>query len=192
MLALTRSPMWVRIRGRGIFFMLHLALLRHANAAHGAYDARDFDRPLSAHGRKAAVDMGGHLRNRDFAPERILCSPARRARATLECLGEGFANAPGLEFPEEFYLAAPGTLLARVAATGNARSVLVVAHNPGLEDLANELASRGAGATGAQTALARGFATTALAIFEVDGVNFSNVHHEIARLIHFASPGAMP
>ncbi len=171
--------------------MLQLALLRHANAARGASDARDFDRPLSAHGRKAAVDMGGHLRNRGFAPERIFCSPARRARATLECLGEGFANAPGLEFPEEFYLAAPGTLLARVAAAGDARSVLVVAHNPGLEDLANELAGRGAGSTGAQATLARGFATTALAVFEVDGANFSSVHHEIARLTHFVSPGAM-
>ena len=171
--------------------MLDLALLRHANSAPGAPGTRDFDRPLSAGGRKAAAWMGEHLRGLGFAPDRILCSPARRARATLECLGEGFANFPGLVFPEEFYLADPGTLLAHIATAGESRRALVVAHNPGLEDLSNELSSRGAGSTGAQAALALGFATTALAIFEVDGENFSGIHHEATRLVHFATPGSM-
>ena len=171
--------------------MLDLALLRHANSAPGASGVRDFDRPLSAGGEKAAAWMGQHLRDRGFVPDRILCSPARRARATLECLGEGFENFPGLEFPEEFYLATPGTLLNHIALVGDARRVLVVAHNPGLEDLANELAGRGAGSTGAQAALGLGFAASALAVFEVGGPNFSDIHHEAARLVHFATSGSM-
>lgn len=170
--------------------MLELALLRHAMAAPGTSGMRDFDRPLSGEGRKAAAWMGEHLRERGFTPDRILCSPARRVVETIEGLGEGFANSPGLLFLDDLYLAAPRTLLDGVARVGEPRCVLVVAHNPGLDDLAHELASRGAGETGAQAALARGFATAALAVFEIDGAGFSDVHHEGSRLVHFTRPQA--
>lgn len=169
--------------------MLELALLRHAKSDWGDPNLRDFNRPLNARGKKAALRMGDHLRERGLRPGRILCSPAGRARKTLLRLGEGFADHPGLEFDEDLYLAAPATLLSCIAAVGeDANSLLVIAHNPGLEELALELAGHDAGSSRALTALAMGFVTAALAVFEVDGESFADIHHENARLVHFATP----
>lgn len=188
MLALTQSLDAGLVGGMGNGRMLELALLRHAKSGVGDSGVRDFDRPLSGRGRKAAGRMGEHLRDRGFVPDRILCSPARRARNTVECLGESFVESPGLEFPQDFYLATPETLLTEIASAGDARRVLVIAHNPGLEDLAKELAGRGAGSTGALTAFTAGFASAALAVFEVDGEDFAGIRHEGARLMHFTTP----
>jgi len=169
--------------------MLELVLLRHAKSDWGDPNSRDFNRPLNARGKKAALRMGDHLRERGVRPGRILCSPAERARKTLLRLGEGFSDHPEIEFGEDLYLAAPATLLSGIAAVGGgASSLLVIAHNPGLEKLAEELAGRSAGSSSALTALTGGFVTAALAVFEVDGESFSGIRHENARLMHFATP----
>lgn len=169
--------------------MLELALLRHAKSDSGQSGTPDFDRPLNGRGKQAAVRMGEHLRERGFTPGRILCSPARRARKTLSLLGEGFCDHAEAEFEEDLYLASPGTLLSRISDVGeDATSLLVISHNPGLEELAAELAGRGSGFPGALTRMAIGFVPAALAVFEVEGKSFADIRHESAHLIHFATP----
>lgn len=172
--------------------MQTLALLRHAKSEGVHTGGEDFDRRLSGRGMKAAALMGEHLRERGILPGHILCSPAERARETLELLGEGFADGPGIDLFDDLYLAAPETLLSRIGDVGKeVVSLLVIGHNPGIEEVAVALARRGTGAPGALTSLAGGFVTAALAVFEIDGESFAGVEHESARLVHFAAPRSL-
>ena len=172
--------------------MLELALLRHAKSEPGRPDQRDFERPLNRRGEQAAERMGHHLRERGMAPGRILCSPARRVRETLARLGPGFSDNAEIAFCDDLFLAPPQTLLSQIAGVGaGVRSVLVIAHNPGLEQLALELADRGAGFPGALDRLATGFVSAALAVFELDAESYSDIGHETSRLVHFATPRSL-
>ena len=172
--------------------MQTLAFLRHAKSEGVHAGGGDFDRRLSGRGLKAAALMGEHLRERGVLPGHILCSPAGRARKTLECMGEGFADCPGSDFFDDLYLATPETLLSRIADVGEeVASLLVIGHNPGIEEVAVALARRGAGSPGALTGLAGGFVTAALAVFEIDGESFAGIEYESARLVHFAAPRSL-
>lgn len=172
--------------------MLELALLRHAKSDPGRPGQRDYERPLNRRGEQAAERMGHHLRQRGMAPGRILCSPARRARETLGLLGPGFSNNEDIEFCDDLFLAPAETLLSGIAGVGDdTTSVFVVAHNPGLEELAVELADRGVGIPGALDRLSAGFVSAALAVFEVDAESFADLRHEAARLVHFATPRSL-
>lgn len=168
--------------------MLELALLRHAKSDWENPGTSDFDRPLNSRGIQAAARMGKHLRERGFFPDRILCSPARRACETLEHLGRRFNEMSQIDCPEDLYLAAPETLFSRIGEMGGVGSLLVIAHNPGLEDFARGLAGRVAGSSRAQTTLAAGFVTAALAIFEIDTESFSMIRDQDARLVHMVTP----
>ena len=119
--------------------MRELILLRHAHADSPAGVA-DPARPLSPTGRAEARDAGAWLRDHGLRPDRILCSPAQRTRETLAVLGEGF---DGVEtrIEDAIYGATPGTLAALVDAHADAPVLLLVGHNPGLEELAALMAS---------------------------------------------------
>ena len=109
-----------------------LYLLRHAKSSWEFYDLPDHDRPLAPRGKRAAKAMAQHLREQGIAPELVLCSTATRARETLERVGLEGVLEPGL------YGASAATLLSRVQEA-DARSVMLVGHNPGLHDLALRL-----------------------------------------------------
>ena len=66
--------------------MRELILLRHAHAEPGAAGQADFDRPLSSQGLAEAEAAGRWLADQGLVPDRVLCSPARRARETLEAV----------------------------------------------------------------------------------------------------------
>ncbi|HTL14317.1 MAG TPA: histidine phosphatase family protein [Thermomonas sp.] len=114
--------------------MRELILLRHAHADAAAPGQDDPDRPLSATGREEARAAGDWLREHGLRPDRVLCSPARRTRETLEALGAIGAPAPTLE--PSIYEASAGTLAALADANRDAERLLLVGHNPGLERLA--------------------------------------------------------
>src|SRR5262245_57101438 len=97
----------------GLPAMKHVILVRHASAEQGE---RDRERPLSALGRSEAERMARVLERLSasgFRPERLLCSPARRARETLDALRAGLAAAH-VELDEALYLASAGRLLAQL------------------------------------------------------------------------------
>ena len=114
--------------------MRDLILLRHAHADAAGAGQPDLDRPLSATGREEARAAGDWLREHGLLPDRVLCSPAARTRETLAVLGDLGV----VEVREEpsIYEASPGTLAALVDANRDANRLLLVGHNPGLEQLA--------------------------------------------------------
>ena len=114
--------------------MLELILLRHAHADGPAAGQDDLQRPLSATGVQEAHDAGAWLREQGLRPDRVLCSPAARTRQTLAALGDIGAG----EVREEaaIYEASVGELIALADAHRDAGRLLLVGHNPGLEQLA--------------------------------------------------------
>lgn len=114
--------------------MRELILLRHAHAESAAPGQEDRARPLSETGLAEARAAGDWLRGHALAPDRVLCSPAQRTRQTLAALGDIGGN----DVREEpaIYDASPGTLIALVDAHADAGRLLLVGHNPGLEQLA--------------------------------------------------------
>lgn len=120
--------------------MRELILLRHAHAEPAAPGQDDFDRPLSLQGQAEAEAAGRWLRDHGYLPDRIVTSPARRARETTE---QALAALGHVEMRQEprIYDATPGMLM-QVADEHRALSrVLLVGHNPGFEQLAALLSS---------------------------------------------------
>jgi phosphohistidine phosphatase len=116
-----------------------LLVLRHAKSGHDE-PVSDKERTLTSRGRKDARRMGELVRERKLLPERVLCSTATRARETLELFAEA-ANFTGpSEFLDELYLAEPDAIVRAIGAHGGSTTrIMVVGHNPGLEDLVANL-----------------------------------------------------
>ena len=121
--------------------MKTLVLVRHAKSAWGDPTLADHDRPLNDRGRRDAPEMGRRLRERGVAPDAILSSTAARARSTAEAIADELGAANGvLALDERLYGSSPETILEVVAEVDDdLTTVLVVAHDPGMSDLANRL-----------------------------------------------------
>ncbi len=140
--------------------MKTLYLLRHAKAAADS-PAGDAGRTLAKRGRKAAAAMAALLGGLDPVPELVLCSPAVRTRETLDLVLPALRPSPRVAYEEELYLAEPEALLRRLRHLPNeAGSVLLVGHNPGLQELGARLAAD-------PGRLAQEFPTGALAVLRV-------------------------
>jgi phosphohistidine phosphatase len=145
--------------------MDRLILFRHGKAEAESASGDDFDRRLTPRGQRESAEMAGVLAGLGMVPDRALVSPAARARETWEAAGPAFPDAearlePGL------YNAAPGEVRHAAAAAGQGcRTLIVVGHNPGLQELTVALL-REAGAPPALVARAqRQFPTAAIAVF---------------------------
>ncbi|MBB4152288.1 phosphohistidine phosphatase [Sphingomonas jinjuensis] len=116
--------------------MKTLTLLRHAKSGWDDPVARDFDRPLNAKGRRAAIAMGRHWRQIDLDFDHIIASPAVRVEQTLEEVESGYGRTLAPAWDRRLYLASAATLLDVVRELPDTLSrVLLVGHNPGLEEL---------------------------------------------------------
>jgi phosphohistidine phosphatase len=112
-----------------------LYLLRHAKSSWKDEGLADHDRALAGRGRRATKTIRRYLKQRKIDPELVLCSTATRARQTLEgiepALGRG-----AVRVESELYGAGSSALLARLQdVPADVRSVMVIGHNPGLQDL---------------------------------------------------------
>lgn len=114
--------------------MRQLILLRHAHAESAAAGQDDLGRPLSETGLAEARAAGDWLREHGLRPDRVLCSNATRTRDTLAALGD--IGAGEVYEDASIYEASPGTLAALADANRDAERLLLVGHNPGLEQLA--------------------------------------------------------
>jgi phosphohistidine phosphatase len=113
-----------------------LILLRHAKSSWDDPVPRDFDRPLNGKGRRAARAIGRHAREIGIGFDEIVASPALRVTETLTEFASGYGAIPEPHFDRRVYLASAQTLLEVVQGVGDGMStVLLVGHNPGLEDL---------------------------------------------------------
>src|SRR5215471_10121918 len=154
-----------------------LVLFRHAKSAWP--DVADHDRPLARRGIRTAPLMGRWLREAGFLPGQVLCSTARRARETWQFAQAGLAATPPVTFDVRIYEAAATDLLTVIRevplATG---TLLLIGHNPAIEDLALLLArardgEAGPGPAGAAPGdlerMRSKFPTAAIAVLEFPG-----------------------
>ncbi|MBM7506074.1 SixA phosphatase family protein [Agromyces aurantiacus] len=121
--------------------MKTLVLVRHAKSAWGDPTLADHDRPLNDRGRRDAPEMGRRIRERGISPGAILSSTAARARTTAEAIAEQLDVPPGaLVLDERLYASSPETILDVVAELDDeVTTAVVVAHDPGMSDLAHRL-----------------------------------------------------
>lgn len=121
-----------------------LLILRHAKAGGERGGEDDFDRPLTSRGEKDALSAGRAIVARGWVPDLILCSPARRTRATLELVLDVLARDgdDGLvRYEAALYNAALDTLLAFVRdCPARVERLMLVGHNPALDLLIEHLA----------------------------------------------------
>jgi phosphohistidine phosphatase len=122
--------------------MKTLTLLRHAKSGWDDSVSRDFDRPLNPRGRRAARTVGLEMKAQGLAFDRVLASPARRVMETLEEVGMALGRLEP-EYDRRLYLAPTATLLEIVRGiSDDVERLLLVGHNPGLEELALCLSRR--------------------------------------------------
>jgi phosphohistidine phosphatase len=125
-----------------------LVLFRHAKSAWP--DVADHQRPLARRGQRDAPVMGRWLRAQGLVPDRVLCSTARRARQTWQLTQAGLGAAPPVAVEPGLYDGAAPDLLAliRRAPPAVGTLLLLLGHNPAIEDLALMLAATAPGAGG--------------------------------------------
>ena len=109
-----------------------IVILRHAQAQPAAAGQPDAARELTPHGRAEAAAVRRWFAEHALTFDAVLCSPAARARQTLEIAVDGAADA---RIEPRIYEATPGTLVDVLDAARGAGRVLLVGHNPGLEQL---------------------------------------------------------
>jgi phosphohistidine phosphatase len=145
-----------------------LWLLRHAKSSWDEPDLPDRLRPLAPRGVRAVGAVARHLRTAAVAPDLVLCSPAKRAVQTWEGVAPGVPAGTPVEIDDAVYHAGGDGLLARLHDVPvRIESVLLVGHNPGLQDLAVGLV--GAGDDALRERLMTKFPTGALATLDVPG-----------------------
>jgi len=123
--------------------MKTLLILRHAKSSWKHADLADRDRPLNKRGKRQAPEVGLQLKEWDLIPERILSSPTRRARDTAVVVAEESGFSGDIDFVADFYPGDPEDYF-RVLRdlSDEIEVVMVVGHNPGLEDLVAMLTLR--------------------------------------------------
>jgi phosphohistidine phosphatase len=172
--------------------MLTLSLLRHAKSSWDAPGLDDFERPLARRGEDAAPRMGGFMKKQKIAPQLILCSPAVRTRQTLDLVLPYLSGAPAVAYEDALYLAAARTLLARVRKIdAGVTHAMLVGHDPGMHELAVDLA--GSGEAEALAALAHKFPTAGLAVIAFEATTqWSRIAPGKGRLKQFMTPKTLP
>ncbi len=121
-----------------------LTLVRHAKSSWKNTGQSDHDRILNDRGERDSPEMATRLKNRGCIPDLILCSSAVRTQQTAQYLMDAFALHDGLlRVHRSLYLCSPQTILQEVAAVeAGVRHIMIVGHNPGLEQLSSLLSSK--------------------------------------------------
>jgi phosphohistidine phosphatase len=160
-------------------------LLRHAKSSWSDSTLADIDRPLAPRGERASRKLATYIRRKKIRPALVLCSPALRSRQTLEAIEASLGKRCVVEVVPQLYAASEQELLERLQALPEpVRSVMLIGHNPGLQDLALVLASRGA----SLPQLEERFPTGALATLVVRGTRWSALSPGKAELVDYVVP----
>jgi phosphohistidine phosphatase len=168
--------------------MLRLLLLRHAKSSWADPGMADRDRPLAPRGQRAAALIGGELARRRLFPERILCSPARRTRETLAALLPHLASESRIAITAELYEPPTGDYLHAIARRGgDARSLMVIGHNPAIQATALDLA--GNAEPDIRDLVAAKLPTGALAVIDFDAPAWDAVEPGTGHFGLFLKPG---
>jgi len=145
--------------------MRRLILFRHAKAAPREPGKGDPDRALTPSGRRDAAVSGRWLTQNAYGPDIVLVSPSLRTRETWECVAD-LLSSSRVVLEDSLYDALPEEIIAAIdSVAGDAETVMVVAHNPGLQEVAVRLL--GEGESPDTDLIATGFPTATVAVLDV-------------------------
>ena len=162
-----------------------LFILRHSKSDWSDSGLSDHDRPLNTRGRNDAKQLAKWLKKRSLRPDYVICSTALRARQTLQPIIERLAlDTSHIQYQEGLYLASRPALLRIIQADKPVDgSLMIVGHNPGLDELVAYLAA----SPPPLTKSGKLMTTTCLVHFEMP-TDWSKLEQQ-ARLITITRPG---
>lgn len=166
--------------------MPRLILMRHAKSDWSKAGLHDFDRPLNARGRDAAPRMGAWCAETGLAPQRIICSAARRTRQTLAGILDHLEGDIDIRLSRRLYEAEAGGYYQAIQEGGDAETLMLIGHNPAIHEVAMLLAGEGP-----QPHLARlhaRFPTAAIAVIDIEAPRFADCVPGAGHLAMFMIP----
>ncbi len=160
-----------------------LILVRHSKAEQ-VFGKPDHDRELTERGQRDARALGAWLHQHELICDVVVCSTAMRTRQTWEGIEAGGGGTEVIEFARSIYSGGTHGLLQAVwDSGGDADTLMLVGHNPGIAALTSVLAD-GEGSREAHQALANGFPTSGVAVLRFSG-HWSDLGEGGARLERF-------
>lgn len=171
--------------------MKRLLLLRHAKTVPAGAGIEDHDRELMKRGREDAPLVGRYMQAQKYIPDLILCSTSRRTVETADLVISELTGTKTIDFEEALYLAEPRIIHAAIrGAPETARTLMIVGHNPGLEQLAAALAREPVKRKERDRfdSIEEKFPTGALAVLEFDVPRWRDVATGQGALIDFVRP----
>ena len=147
----------------------YLYIMRHAKSDWSGPQTSDFERPINGRGRRNSVRVGQWMSDNNYIPQKIISSPATRAKETIELVIEQITkfNREDLIFQDDLYLAGFTQLIEIINTHQNdTQSLMLIGHNPGIENLVNYLCSQSGN-------LETSITTANLFIFEYAGHHFN-------------------
>jgi phosphohistidine phosphatase len=168
--------------------MKTLHLLRHAKSSWKDSSLADADRPLAARGRRAAQAIARHCRREGVAPDLVLCSSSQRTRETLDLVAPGLPADMAVVVDDHLYGADAGDLLDLLKdLSDRVSSVMLIGHNPAIQELLLTLARRGAHLDSVRAK----FPTGGLATLAVDAQRWAELRPGDAALLAFVTPAQL-
>jgi phosphohistidine phosphatase len=168
--------------------MKRLTLLRHAKSGWDDPVSRDFDRPLNERGKRASEVIGRWLRDHKIHFDMIVGSPAVRVVETIDHVAIGYGETMAPVWDKRAYLASASSLLEIVHEAPEASEhILLVGHNPGLEDLVLMLVPDMAG-DDARDAIEEKYPTASLAEIDFDVAHWADIKSGSGKLSYFKRP----
>lgn len=165
-----------------------LILFRHAKSS-WVDNVEDHERPLAERGRKAAPVMAKWLAAAGLKPTVALVSTARRTQETWTLIAPELAKVTKRDVGE-IYEAPAGRIMETIHAVEHTvESLIIVGHNPGMEDLARLLMKGDGGKAGAR--MRQKFPTAAIAVLSLPVDDWTEVRPHIATLEHFVTPKSL-
>lgn len=168
--------------------MKRLTLLRHAKSGWDDPVSRDFDRPLNERGKRASETIGRWLRDQALSFDYIAASPAVRCVETIEHVAIGYGETMAPVWDKRAYLASSSALLEIVhEAPRESERMLLVGHNPGLEDLILLLVPDQAG-DDARDAVEEKYPTASLVEIDFGVERWADIKSGTGKLVYFKRP----
>src|SRR5262245_57078415 len=167
--------------------MRRLMLFRHAKATPSGRGINDRPRPLVERGRKDSAAIGAFMAGNGLIPDRVLVSSAVRTQETWKFSATEFRTLIDAKMAEQLYDATPETIITLIRETpASAHSLLVIAHNPGLHEVAQLLVS--SGNADSRALLKKKLPTAGLVVIDFAFDDWSQLRRESGRLDRYVTP----
>lgn len=170
--------------------MRRLLLLRHAKTEGFEPGRDDRARALVERGRSDAARIGAYMASHKLKPDRVIVSPAVRARETWQQMAQAMQPPPAVTTLDQVYEATTDDIIAAILATPpDVRALLIVGHNPSLHEAALTLIA--SGNIDAREALREKLPTSGLVVIDFAFDDWSKLHPQGGRLDRFVTPRSL-